>query len=234
MSRPSLGVVLVVMGNPGVRGDVRMSGFSSTASLDEVCRTLAATGQYREQTLRINALRALSKYVEKKFTRADDVCRWLTTVNRRLAVWAACSCAREALEFVAEGEERPRAAIETAEAWVAGQATKAVVSKKVAAAEEAVESPSAAWSRGLEGAANAAGSAAEAAYVAVGNNYEAQRDAVASARSAASAFQWGRDSDDDDELQRLVRVITERLVLFPEWTGKPSYDRWPLPTKRKR
>lgn len=42
-------------------------------------------------------------------------------VDRRLVVLAACDCARLALRFVANGEERPRKAIEAAEAWARGE-----------------------------------------------------------------------------------------------------------------
>jgi hypothetical protein len=39
-------------------------------------------------------------------------------------VRAACDCARTALRYVPGGEDRPRLAIETAEAWCRGEATE--------------------------------------------------------------------------------------------------------------
>ena len=50
---------------------------------------------------------------------------WLAarTSRRELVVAAACACARTVLHLVPEGEERPRLAIETAEAWTRGEAT---------------------------------------------------------------------------------------------------------------
>lgn len=48
----------------------------------------------------------------------------LVEVDHRAAVWCACQCARTAFCYLAESEDRPRIAIETAEAWVRGQATK--------------------------------------------------------------------------------------------------------------
>lgn len=51
---------------------------------------------------------------------------WLAAkagVDRRRLVLAACACARLALVHVPPGEERPRVAIETAEAWCRGEAT---------------------------------------------------------------------------------------------------------------
>lgn len=38
-------------------------------------------------------------------------------------VRAACACARLALQYVPDGEDRPRIAIETAEAWCDGRVT---------------------------------------------------------------------------------------------------------------
>ena len=73
-------------------------------------------------------------------------------VERKLIVLAACDCARTALKYVAEGEDRPRIAIETAEAWCRGDATIEEVQKAAGAAE--------AWAAG---AARAAAMAAEAA-----------------------------------------------------------------------
>ena len=51
---------------------------------------------------------------------------WLAAkagVDRKRLVMAACACARLALVHVPPGEERPRVAIETAEAWCRGEAT---------------------------------------------------------------------------------------------------------------
>lgn len=67
-------------------------------------------------------------------------------VDRRLLVRAAAACARLVLHMVVPGEERPRKAIEAAEAW----------------AEEPTEDR-----RRAAAAASAAAAAAEAAYVAV-------------------------------------------------------------------
>jgi len=43
-------------------------------------------------------------------------------VDHKLVVRAGCDCARTALRYVPKGEDRPRIAIETAEAWCDGQA----------------------------------------------------------------------------------------------------------------
>lgn len=56
-------------------------------------------------------------------TDARLVLRELTKVDRRLGVWCGAAVAETALRFVPAGEARPRAAIETARAWVHGLAT---------------------------------------------------------------------------------------------------------------
>ena len=55
-------------------------------------------------------------------------------VDQRLVVFSACGCARLALPYVAAGETRPLAAIETAEAWCRGEATVEQVKQASAAA----------------------------------------------------------------------------------------------------
>jgi hypothetical protein len=50
---------------------------------------------------------------------------WLVAragVDRRLVVLAACDCAEPALEYVPDGEDRPRQAIEVTRAWCRGEA----------------------------------------------------------------------------------------------------------------
>ena len=73
--------------------------------------------------------------------RADWLC-WLTGrmegkagwPTRKQIVLAACDCAELALPFVKKGEERPRKAIETARAWVRGEASIDEVRTAAAAA----------------------------------------------------------------------------------------------------
>ena len=48
-------------------------------------------------------------------------------VDRKFIVLAACACARTALPYVQAGDDRPRIAIETTEAWTRGDATLADV-----------------------------------------------------------------------------------------------------------
>ena len=55
-------------------------------------------------------------------------------VDRKTLVLCACACARTALQYVIEGEDRPRIAIETAEAWTRGEAAISDVRAAAAAA----------------------------------------------------------------------------------------------------
>jgi len=85
-------------------------------------------------------------------------------VDRKLLVLAACGCARTALKYIPAGEDRPRIAIETAEAWTRGEATIGQVRTAAAAARAAARATAraAAWAAGdaARAAAWAAGDAA--------------------------------------------------------------------------
>ena len=78
-------------------------------------------------------------------------------IDRKLLIKAACSCARIALRFVPEGEDRPRIAIETAEASAEGKASIEDVKHAAYTAADAVYAADAA-------AYTAAYAAADAAY----------------------------------------------------------------------
>ena len=68
----------------------------------------------------------------KTHKRAWETCKqgdWLLwiagslDIDRKLLVLAACACVRRALKYIPAGEDRPRIAIETAEARTRGEAT---------------------------------------------------------------------------------------------------------------
>lgn len=54
---------------------------------------------------------------------ACDVLRAIVSSEKRVGVWLACVCARTVLQYVEDGEGRPRLAIETTERWVRGLAS---------------------------------------------------------------------------------------------------------------
>jgi hypothetical protein len=82
--------------------------------------------------------------------------------DRRRIVLAACECARMALPYVPEGEDRPRIAIETAEAWARGEATTEQVRAAAVPAADAAEAADAYYAYAV--AAYAGYSAADAGY----------------------------------------------------------------------
>ena len=89
---------------------------------------------------------------------------------RKRLVLCTCECARLAIVHVPTGEDRPRIAVETAEAWARGQATiKQVIAASADsayAAYAAYAAAYAAYAASAAGAACAANSAAYAAYAA--------------------------------------------------------------------
>ncbi len=78
------------------------------------------------------------------------------TKSRKKLVMVACQCARSSLKYVPKGEDRPRIAIETAEAYCKGNATLKDVKNAANAASDADDADA-------DAAANAANAAADAA-----------------------------------------------------------------------
>ena len=91
-------------------------------------------------------------------------------VPRERLVWIACQCARLSLKYVPLGEDRPRIAIETAEAWTRGEAGLNQVldaaSASYAAYADAAYAAAYAASAAAYADAAAADAAADAAYYA--------------------------------------------------------------------
>jgi hypothetical protein len=134
-----------------------------------------------------------------------------TGVDRRLVVRAACACARTALRYVPEGEDRPLRAIETAEAWTRGEATIEDVRRTAAAA-----------------AAYAYASADAAAYAAVYAAYAAAFAAFAAsaayAADAASAYA-ARAADTAAAATRAAyaaAALREMAILIRETLPRPA------------
>jgi len=107
-------------------------------------------------------------------------------VETKILVKIACACARTALKFVPEGENRPRIAIETAERWIVGDATI----EEVRLARNAAADAYAAYAYAYAYAASAADAAYAAAYAA------AAADA-ADAYAATYAYAYATYAYDD-------------------------------------
>ncbi len=100
----------------------------------EILLALDACGDARQWA---DDLRGIPARKAWEACKRGDWLLWLAAklnVDRKLVVLAACDCARTALQFVPAGEERPRIAIETAEAWTRGEATIEQVRAAAAAA----------------------------------------------------------------------------------------------------
>ncbi len=101
-------------------------------------------------------------------------------VDRRFVVRAACACARTVLDRIPAGEERPRRAIETAEAWTRGEATLDEVRQAANAAY--IASDNAAFA-----AATNVAYVSSSSYAAVADAYNAAEFAASYADAPASA-----------------------------------------------
>ena len=122
--------------------------------------------------------------------------------DRRVAVWLVCAVARTALRYVPAGEDRPRLAIETAERWVRGAATKE-------------ECGGAADAAAANAAADAAAAAAYAAYAANDANASARavsyEAADAAAYAAAALWTAARNSALRDLCQTIAAAVRDAV-----------------------
>ena len=113
------------------------------------------------------------------------------SVERKVLVRIACDCARTALRFVPEGEDRPRLAIEAAERWTRGEATidevRVAAAYAAAYAADTVAFTADAAAYAANAAADAAADAADAAYAAA--------DAAADVAYAAYAADAADNAD---------------------------------------
>jgi len=133
--------------------------------------------------------------------KATDMLRQCGGIDRKILVLTACAIARSVLDYVPQGEDRPRIAIETAEAWTRGEATLVEVKRARDAAAAASASPLS--------AARAADAAASAAYSAASAAYSAAYSAARAAYTAAVAM----PGDDDANLKQLSSIVREFIPL---------------------
>jgi hypothetical protein len=86
--------------------------------------------------------------------------------TRRPLVLAACACARLALPYIPDGEERPLRAIETAEAWARGDAGVTLEQVRFAADDAYDAADTATTTADAAAHASAVSNAADSAYAA--------------------------------------------------------------------
>ena len=122
-------------------------------------------------------------------------------IDRRLLVLTACDCVRRLLIHVPAGEDRPRIAIETAEAWGRGAATidQVIVASAAAFATSADAFATADAASAAHADAYASASAAAAAAYASATASDAYAAASAAyAAAAADAYAAAADADAAD------------------------------------
>jgi len=129
-------------------------------------------------------------------------------VDRKLLVLAACGCARTALKYIPAGEDRPRIAIETAEAWTRGEATIDQVRTAAHAAAAYADAADA-----------AAAYAADAAYAAAADAADAADAAAAYAADAADAAYAAARKDIADIVRKII-PFSDIKEAIAEYEGK--------------
>ncbi len=175
-------------------------------SIDEIAIELEIAGSGNATKIRTDALRALGLRLQREYSLASDAIAWLGQIDFMLGVWSACACARDALRFVPEGEERPRLAIEASERWVLGVASY----NEVSAARKDVRI-AVAYAPSIS-AANAALSAAAA------SGDGSLRRAADNASAASAIFRGASKTWEEaisEEQLRLVGVIADALPGLP-------------------
>jgi hypothetical protein len=144
-----------------------------------------------------------------KTCKRGDWLLWLAAragVDQRLVVEAACRCAEAVIGLVPEGEHRPIRAIETARAWIHGDAS---LEKVRSAADEASEEGDVFHSLHDQEACAAAYAAAYAAY------------AAAFAADAAYAAATATTEDALSDCADLVRQVITAADVAKALKGAP-------------
>ncbi|GEN78436.1 putative immunity protein [Actinotalea fermentans] len=146
---------------------------------------------------------------------ADDARIDLTTADLRAVAGFAASCAREALEVVqvaGPDDERPRAAVELAQAFADGGARTAALREAAWAAQRAAHGARDAGDLAAAEAARAAMAAAGAAFLHPLAKSTQVRHLVGAAAHAARAFELAAG---DDERIGYAHVVRARLLASP-------------------
>ena len=143
---------------------------------------------------------------------------WLAAkagVDRHIVVEVACACARTALQYVPAGEERPRRAVELAEAWARGKADRTALraaTAKITFSTDATTTFATYSSTVIFAICSASAAAAAAAYAAAITAITDAATAAAYAANAAayvaSAAFYASDGDKSAWAQTLAECAT--------------------------
>ncbi len=162
----------------------------------------------------------------KPWLEAWETCqdaRWMldavakTGLDARLLVRTACACARVCLGEVLPGEGRPLRAIETAEAWVRGEASREEVLAASSASRDAAREMRATSVR----AGHAGHAAADAAEGAEGSTY-ALRFTASFAASSAYYAMGNRGVEALRTMANIVRREIPTLLVLRTLVKRPS------------
>jgi hypothetical protein len=137
---------------------------------------------------------------------------WLadrTKSDHKSIVRAACACARTALKYVPEGENRPLRAIETTEAWCRGEATI----EQVLTASHAAAAYAAHAAFGYSASASAASASASAASAAASANRAAAAAAATTNAAHAATYATHAATTNAAACAKLVRAHVTRPEL---------------------
>ena len=186
-------------------------------SVDRIALAVEENGGQRAIITRTLILKKIGEHLRAQYTDAREALRYLAGLDRRLATWGACACAREALRFVPSDEARPLRAIEATERWLAGQATLDEVRESRHGAWAAWSDATAATAAAdaAHAAYAAATAAAVAAYAADSASVAAYAAAYAAAAYTANARAPAWDAARIAELARLVGVVADALPGLP-------------------
>lgn len=117
---PAVTIVAVAFRkHPGFLRELRASDIEPT--FDQAALLLSQWSGQSYSLVRSQALATLTAAVRRVFTDPEEAMQAIVNLDPRMGVWCACACARRAVGYVPDYEERPEEIIAKVEAWVRGK-----------------------------------------------------------------------------------------------------------------
>ena len=182
---------------------------------DGIALAIERSGGADRQVTRTKILRAIGAEIKERFTTADDVVRWLPSLDKRLAQWAAITAARSVEDLDSSGKSKK--ALDDAEKLMSDP-------KHFYKAKESALEAFETYSSNLYAPLKAAKSAIEASNSVAFQPYRSPNAvyAVMEASDALASVGYNRADDRDilpnrykKEIRRLVSVIADALPGLP-------------------
>jgi len=186
----------------------------SLADIERSDLAVECHGDSADRVIR-NALAAWAETFDCYGIGADRSIRSLAHWDLKLGVWCAAAVAETALQYVPDGEDRPRNAIEAARAWTVGRARVSEVRKAQLSLRDM--GSRATFSRATFGSHASASMAAFFVMESVTSGdfmtqeYSTGNAAVYAALAASSA----RDTNENVERQNLSLTVAAAIMSFP-------------------